>query len=138
MSQPNQAYVSKGVPYGGLYVEVFRLADVEDNDSGVSLGTYLLESITPQRSAVIGKRPDTDGGKNGWWMVNGDTEGSAVFQRNVETTPTLQNGDYFEAAIRVNDAGAGVSERFVIHTPAHQVDAGYRKQNVSVIVDDQA
>lgn len=138
MATTNQNYVSKGVPFGGLFVEIFRLADVDDNDSGVSLGTYLVESITPQDSAVLGKRPGTDGGKNGWWLVTGDTEGSAVIQRNIVTTPCVQNGDYFEASIRVDDAGAGVEERFVIHTPGHQVDAGYRKQSVSVIVDDQA
>ena len=138
MATENQVYVSKGVPFGGLFVEIFRLSDPDNNGSGVSLGTYLLESITPQDSAVLGKRPGTDGGKNGWWLVEGDVEGSAVIQRNLEATPAVQNGDYFEASIRVSSAGAGVSERFVIHTPGHQVDAGYRKQNVSVIVDDQA
>lgn len=138
MSSENLAYRSKGVPYGGLFVTVYRLADPDDNGSGVSLGTYLLESCTPQDSATLNKRPGTDGGKNGWWLVNGDVEGQAVFQRNLETSPSLKNGDYFDAGIRVGDDGVAVEERFVIHTPSHQVDSGYRKQSVSVIVDDQA
>lgn len=119
-------------------MELFRLIDVEDNDSGETLGIYLMESCVPQESATLNKRPDTDGGKNGWWLVTGDTEGQAVFQRNIETTPTLKTGDYFTAAIRVDSLGNAISERFVVHTPSHQVDAGYRKQSVSVIVDDQA
>ena len=137
MATTNQAYVSKTVPFGGLFIEIFRLADPADNNSGISIGSYLLESITHTISATLNKRPGTDGGKNGWWLITGDVEGAAVIQRAAAATPTLANGDYFSASIRVDANGAGVAERFVIHGVGHSVDSSYRKQNVSVIVDDQ-
>ncbi len=138
MSTANQAYVSKSVPFGGVNVQIYRLADVDDNNSGALLGTYKIETVTPTQGSILNKRPDIDAGKNGWWLVNGDIEGSAVIQRNVVTTPSLQNGDYFEAAIRVDSAGAGITERFVIHNPSEEAGASYRKVSCSVIVDDQA
>lgn len=137
MSTPNQQYVSKQVPFGGITVEVFRLTDPADNNSGASLGNYKVESISPNRSSILNKRPDVDGGKNGWWIVEGDVEGSAVLQRNIATTPSLESGDYFSASVRINSAGVAVAERFVIHNPTEEVGASYRKVSCSVIVDDQ-
>src|ERR1041385_3641252 len=97
MSTPNQKYVSKAVPFGGIYVDIYRLADPGDNTSGAKIGRYLVESATPSDSAMVNKRPDIDGGKNGWWIVEGDTEGSAVIQRNVAATPSLKNRESFGA-----------------------------------------
>jgi hypothetical protein len=139
---PNQKYVSKQVPFGGVTVEIFRLADPNDNATGASLGNYKVESISPSRSSTLGKRPDVDGGKNGWWIVNGDVEGSAVIQRAVATTPSLLNGDYFSASVRVDNSlapngGVPIAERFVIHSPSEETGASYRKISCSVIVDDQ-
>lgn len=138
MSTPNQQYVSKSVPFGAITVEMFRLADPADNNSGVSLGNYKLESLVVNGSDILNKRPDVDGGKNGWWIVGGDREGSFTAQRNIATTPSLVGGDYFSASVRVNAAGAPVVERFVIYNPSEPTDAGYRKVTGSVIVDDQA
>jgi len=138
MALPNTAYVSGGVQFGGIFVNVFRLADPDDNSSGVLLGRYLVETITPSDSGILGKRPGADGGRNGWWICDGDVEGSAVIQRTVATTPSLKNGDYFDAAVRVDSNGDPVAERFVIHSPGHEVGTSYRKQNVSVIVDQSA
>lgn len=138
MSNPNQKYVSAGVQFGGVTVEIFRLADPTSNSSGASLGTYKVESLGAAPSAVVGKRPDIDGGQNGWWIVDGDIEGSAVIQRAAAATPSLENGDYFEAALRVSSAGTGVTERFVIHNPMETADAQYRKVSCSVIVDQSA
>lgn len=137
MSTPNQLYVSKAVPFGAITVEVFRRADPADNNSGVSLGNYKLESLTVNGSDILNKRPDVDAGKNGWWIVGGDREGSAVLQRNIATTPSLLGGDYFAAAVRVDAAGAPVTERFVLYSPSEATDASYRKVSASVIVDDQ-
>jgi len=137
MSTPNQNYVSKSVQFGTITASVYRLADVDDNNSGALLGTYKLESLTLSGSDILNKRPDIDGGKNGWWIITGDREGSAVLQRNVATTPSLLAGDYFEAALRVNSAGATVTERFVIYSPSESFDNSYRKVSCSIVVDDQ-
>lgn len=138
MSTPNQAYVSKAVPFGAISVNVYRLADPDDNDSGVLLGAYKAESIVVGNSDILNKRPDVDAGKNGWWIIAGDREGSCVLQRAVAATPSLLTADYFEVAIRVDSAGTPVTERFVIYNPSETVDASYRKVSASCIVDDQA
>lgn len=135
MATPNQAYVSLKVPFSGLDVTVYRLADKDDNTSGAALGTYKLESLTIGGSDILNKRPDVDGGKNGWWIVSGDREGSFVLQRALATSPTILPGDYFEATLRVSDAGVGVQERFVLYSPSETFDSGYRKVSGSVIVD---
>ena len=137
MATQNQQYVSKAVPFGAITVEMFRLADKDDNDSGVSLGNYKAESITIGGSDILNKRPDVDGGKNGWWIVGGEREGSCVLQRNIATTPSLEAGDYFEAALRVSSAGAPVTERFVIYNPSETFDTSYRKVSASCIVDGE-
>lgn len=138
MNPPNSKYNSGGVPHGGMFVDIYRLSNPEDTTTGVKLGRYLVESCNPSASATVTKRPNVDGGKNGWFITEGDTEGQSVIQRNTAATPTVDNGDYFEAAIRVNAAFTAVIERFVIHTPDHAKDAGYRKQSVTVIVDQTA
>lgn len=138
MSTPNQAYVSGSVPFGAFTAAVYRLSNVDDTGSGVLLGNYKVETATPNRSAILNKRPDVDGGQNGWWLVNGDVEGSAVLQRSVATTPSLLTGDYFEAALRYDSSGAAVTERFVIHSPSEEAGASYRKVSCSIIVDQSA
>lgn len=138
MSTPNQAYVSGAVPFGAITVSVYRLADPDDNNSGALLGTYKAESITVAGSDILNKRPNVDAGKNGWWLVEGDREGSCVLQRNIATTPSLETGDYFEAALRVDATGTPVTERFVLYNPSEPTDASYRKVSCSCIVDDQA
>jgi hypothetical protein len=124
-------YNSNNVPQGGLFAEFFR-----GQGAPASLGTYLIESITPTVSVTLNKRPGVDGGENGWWMVDGDIEGSITVQRATDVTPTLQNGDFFTAAIRVNAAGEAISERFVLHGMSQEKAMGaYSKQSGSVIVD---
>jgi hypothetical protein len=86
----------------------------------------------------LNKRPHVDAGKNGWWLITGDREGSTVIQRSVATTPSLLTGDYFEAALRVDAAGAPVTERFVIYNPSETFDPSYRKVSASCIVDAAA
>jgi hypothetical protein len=137
MSTTNQAYVSKSVPFGAIDVQVYRLADPDDNNSGALLGTYKAESIVVGSSDILNKRPDVDGGKNGWWLITGDREGSCVLQRAVAATPSLETGDYFSASIRVDAAGTPVAERFVIYNPSETTDTSYRKVSASCIVDDQ-
>lgn len=138
MSTPNQAYVSGSVPFGGLTVNIYRLSDPDSNSSGVLLGAYKVESATPNITATLNKRPDIDGGKNGWWLINGDTEGSAVIQRATAATPSILTGDYFEAGIRRDASGNAVTERFVIYNPSEPQDASYRKVSCSIIVDTEA
>ena len=139
MGSPNLRFNSGGVPHGGIYVDCYRPNDPDNpNNGGTKLGAYLVESCGPKPGANLVKRPDIDGGRNGWFLTAGDVEGSAVIQRNVAATPTLETGDYFDATLLVNAAGAGVAERFVVHGPDRPVDAGYRKMSVSVIVDQYA
>jgi hypothetical protein len=138
MSTTNQTYVSGGVPFGAVSVSVYRLADVDDNNSGALLGTYKLESLTLGGSDILNKRPDVDGGKNGWWIVSGDREGSCVLQRSVATSPSILPGDYFSVSLRVDSAGTPVAERVVIYNPSESFDASYRKVSASCIVDAAA
>jgi|SRR6185312_14499587 len=136
---PNSKYNSGNVPHGGLYVDVYRPIDPEKpNDGATKLGTYRIESISPKPGATLTKRPDIDGGKGGWFIIDQDTEGNVVMQRNVATTPTLQNGDYFDAGLGIDATNAVINERFVIHGPDRPADAGYRKMSLSVIVDQYA
>lgn len=139
MGSPNLRFNSGGVPHGGIFVDCYRPTDPENpNNGGAKLGTYRVESCGPKEGANLVKRPDIDGGRNGWFMTAGDVEGNAVLQRNVNTTPTLQTGDYFDATLLVDTNGAGVAERFVVHVPDRPADAGYRKMSMSVIVDQYA
>jgi hypothetical protein len=139
MGSPNVKYNSGAVPHGGIFIDCYRPIDPENpNGGGVLLGTYRLESISPKPGATLTKRPDIDGGKNGWFIIDQDTEGNALIQRNVATTPTLANGDYFDAGLGVDAAGAVVNERFVVHGPDRPADSGYRKMSLSVIVDTYA
>lgn len=131
MSTPNQAYVSNAIPFGGITVEVFR-----NQANPASLGNYLVESISVAQGSIVGKRPGVDGGPNGFWIVNGDREGSITLQLAIDTTPSLENGDFFSASIRRDAAGAAVSERFVLHNLTRPVGMQeYGKQTGSVIVD---
>ena len=139
MGLPNAKYNSGGVPHGGIFVDIFRPTDAENpNAGGAKLGTYRLESLTPKRGHTLTKRPDVDGGPNGWYIVDGDIEGSAVIQRNVAATPTVENGDYFDAGVRIDASGATINERFAITGPDRPVEAAYRKMSVGVIVDQFA
>jgi len=143
MGTPNAKYNSGGVPHGGFFVDIYRPNDPENTAGaadtiGTKLGRYLVEMGNPTTSSTVTKRPNTDGGKNGWFIVEGDSEGPCTIQRHVATTPTVESGDFFEASFRVDAGGAVVGERFVIHSPDHMRDAGYRKQSMTVIVDDSA
>lgn len=134
MSTPNQAYNSGAVPNGGLIVTVKR-----GQSAPVTLGSYKVESCNPVQGSTLNKRPDIDQGPNGWWLVNGEREGSATLQLATDDAPTLENGDFFDAAIRRDAAGDPVTERFVLHQMGIVVGAGeYRKQSGSVIVDAAA
>ena len=136
MELPNSKYSSGGVPHGSIFVDIYRPADPEaPNAGGAKLGTYRLESLTPKRGSILTKRPDIDGGTNGWFIVDGDIEGSVTIQRNVAATPTVENGDYFDAGVRIDANGSTINERFVIHSPDRPVEIGYRKMSTSVIVD---
>ncbi|MDE2103924.1 MAG: hypothetical protein KGL39_42200 [Patescibacteria group bacterium] len=139
MGLPNSKYNSGGVPHGGIFVDIYRPTDPENpNNGGAKLGTYRLESLTPKRGGKLTKRPDIDGGQNGWFIVDEDVEGNATIQRNVAATPTVENGDYFDAGVRIDATGNTVNERFVIHAPDRPIEMGYRKMAVSVIVDQYA
>ena len=139
MSLPNSKYNSGGVPHGGIFVDVYAPTDPENPNNGATkVGTYRLESCTPKAGSTLTKRPDIDGGPNGWYIVDGDIEGNANFQRNLTTTPTLENGWYFDAGIRIDKTGATVNERFVVHSPDRPIEVGYRKMACSVIVDQYA
>jgi hypothetical protein len=139
MGLPNAKFNSGSVPHGAIFVDIYRPNDPENPNNGATkLGTYRLESLSPKRSSTMSKRPDVDGGPNGWYIVDGDVEGSAVIQRNVAATPTVENGDYFDAGVRINADGSTANERFVIYSPDRTVDMGYRKMSVSVIVDQFA
>ncbi len=132
------AYVSNNVPFGGLSVSVSRPTSGANPSGGASvLGTYLIESMTPTRGVVEGTRPGTDGGDNGWWLVNGPIEGAIVAQLAITATPTLEPGDYFESsAIYYGADGNGVNKRFVFKEMGIAVETtGYRKQSGSFKVD---
>lgn len=136
---PNMKFNSGAVPQGSIFVDIYRPTDPQQpNTGGAKLGTYRLESLSPKTGGTLHKRPDIDGGQNGWWIIDGDVEGSAVIQRNVAATPTLENGDYFDAFARIGSDGTPVAERFVIHVPDRPLDVNYRKISVSVIVDQNA
>lgn len=139
------AYNSKTVPKGTSgqgssgFITIYRPTSGEDPGGGsTTLGTYLLESLTPKYGATLNKRPDGDGGPNGFWIVSDNVEGQAIFQMSSAASPTLANGDYFNASVRVDSGGTPVSERFVIYDVGQNLDAGYRKQAVSVIVDPES
>src|ERR1700759_1601717 len=103
---PNERYNSRNVPHSSIFVDIFRPTDpANPNNGSTKLGTYRVENCGPKESATLTRRPDIDGGKNGWFLVAGDTEGSATIQRNVQTTPTVQTGDYFDAALRIDATG---------------------------------
>ena len=139
MGLPNAKYNSGNVPHGGIFVDIYAPTDPENPNNGATkVGTYRLESLTPKRGGTLTKRPDIDAGPNGWWITDGDVEGSAVIQRNVAATPTVENGWYFDAGVRIDITGATVNERFVIHSPDRPVEVAYRKMSVSVIVDQTA
>jgi hypothetical protein len=128
---PNEVFNSNAVPHGGLYVNVYR-----DQTNPVLLGVYLMEMSTPTENGVVGDRPDTDGGDNGWWLVNGKAEGPATFQIAAGATPTLKNGDMF-ATSKFSTAANGTGEKryFAIISPAHDVGMQYRKQSCTVRQD---
>ncbi len=136
------AYNSNNIPKGGLSVVFYRpISGDAPGAAGADtlLGTYLVESLTPTESATVNKRPNTDGGENGWWIVAGDVEGAIKVQLATTATPWLTNGDYFETAtLFINSAGAGVNRRFVVHGMAPEVSSAYRSQSGNVIVDQHA
>src|SRR6516225_909731 len=135
----NERYNSGPVPHGGMHVDIYRPTDPSNPNGGANkLGTYKLESASPKIDAELVKRPDVDSGQNGWFIVDKDAEGSAVIQRNIVATPTVQNGDYFDAYLFVDTAGNAVGKRCVIHSPDASIDSGYRKISCSIIVDQNA
>lgn len=139
-------YNSNAVPKGGIRVQVYRAADPEAPSAvgdpatnAALLGTYIVETITPTKGVTLSKRPSEDGGRNGWWMVEGDVEGSIKVQLSITATPTLQSGDYFEdSSIFRNSAGVAVNYRFVVSGMAIDVGSSYRSQSGSFIVDQPA
>ncbi len=146
MAVLNAVYVSAGVPFGGLTgVTIYRpTAPLTPGTAPTTLATnYVIESVTPTNNTIMGKRPAADGGDNGWWMVAGTIEGSAVMQIPSGTSPTPVGGEFFVVTtdvngqnVEVDSAGAQVSRRFVIHSPAESVSTTeYRKISCSVIVD---
>jgi hypothetical protein len=131
MPTPNQAYVSNQVPFGGFFIKVYR-----NQSSPTQLGSadYILETASPTDEVVEGDRPGTDGGDNGFWLVNGKTEGPAVIQLASASTPTLKNGDFFKCSLFSTDsAGAGEARYFVIKSTSPTIGTNdYRKQSVTL------
>ncbi len=135
------SYNSNAIPKGGLSVTFKRPlnGDAPADATASVLGTYLVESLTPTESATVNKRPNTDGGENGWWIVAGDVEGAIKVQLATTATPWLTNGDYFEtSSLFIGADGNGVNRRFVVHGMAPDVSAAYRSQSGNVIVDQHA
>jgi hypothetical protein len=138
---PNLKYNSNSVPFGGVYVDVYRPTAQDANgnpNASVKLGIYLMESHSPKRAHISQDRPDTDGGDNGWSLVAGKVEGSATFQRNVNVTPTLDTGDYFDVYYTVDQNGNPVAGRFVIMDPDWAKETGYRKMACTTRLDQFA
>jgi hypothetical protein len=131
----SEAYVSNAVPYGGIFVDIYR----DKNTPVLVISQVLLESLNVTHNAVIGKRPGVDGGDNGWWSVNGTREGSLTAQVATDATPTIHNGDFFSASLRRDTNGNAVNERFVINSP--NINRGindYFKITGNVMVDQFA
>ena len=143
MSNPNQAYVSGGVVIGGFSTTLYRTTDgtvaAGPNTNSTSLGTYLVESLSPNASAIVVNRPAVDAGENGFVIVNGPIEGNVKIQIATGVTPTPRNGDFFvvlDASIEADSNGAAVSRQYVIHGVSGEISAGtYRYVTASVRVD---
>jgi hypothetical protein len=133
MPTPNEVYNSGQVPHGGFFAKIYR-----GQTAPALLGTYLVESAAPSPNAVETDRPHTDGGDNGFVLVDGKKEGAATIQRAAAATPSLKNGDFFKTSvIEVDSAGAAVTEIYVIKGPSQDTDASYRKQSCTIRQDKQ-
>lgn len=132
MPTPNEAYNSNSVPFAGFTVRIFR-----NRDNPVQIGEYILESASPADSANVIDRPAADGGDNGFVVVNGKTEGNAVFQLPAVGSPTLKNGDMFRCSKFSNDANGNAEVRyFVVHNPSPTIGMQeYRKQSCTIRED---
>jgi len=143
MSNPNQAYVSSGVVIGGFSTTLYRPTDATlptgPATNSTSLGTYLVESLTPNYNGILINRPAVDGGDNGFVLINGIIEGSARIQIATGTTPSPRNGDFFvvaDASIDAVSNGAAVSRQFVLHSVQPEISTNsYRVISCSVRVD---
>lgn len=137
MSTPNQAYNSNQVPFGGFSVNMYYFPAQDYTTAPTLVGEYIMESGSPADTAVTGDRPDVDAGDNGWWLVNGKTEGPGTFQIATTATPTLKNGFLFVTTqFSTDTAGAGERRYFVVQNPSPVVSTtDYRKQNVTLRED---
>jgi hypothetical protein len=125
-------YNDMTVPFGTFLAKIYRT-----QATPASLGSYLVESWNVTEANVGGDRPNTDGSENGFWIVIGKKEGTAVFQRSTAATPTLQPGDFFKTTyVTVDNAGAAVAEYYVIVSVDNpQATTDYRKQTATVRLD---
>src|SRR5258706_4792502 len=83
MSSQNQNpanWNDANVPYGARTVVFKRQASAGSGSWSTTLGTYVLESITPTRSSQVQQRRDEVGQPNGAFGVDNFVEGSAVVQ----------------------------------------------------------
>lgn len=133
MTTPNQAYVSNSVEFGGLLVTLYRYLSGQ-SVAPTSMGVYILESANPATEAVTGDRPGVDGGDNGFWIVNGKTEGAATLQVATSATPTPINGDIFRVnQFYVDENGTGVDSYYVVENPQPTVSTTeYRKVTCTI------
>lgn len=132
MAYPTAAFNSNSVPFGGFSITLWRT-----QATPTQIGTYILESCSPTFNAVTIDRPGTDGGDNGFTVVDGKYEGQAVLQLATNATPMPQNGDMFlTSLLGVSSAGSGEAKYFTIINPSPGVSTSdYRKVTCTIRQD---
>ena len=125
---PNQVYVSNSVPFGGFFINRWRNTGTQAVPAWTKISVDRVESFSPQASVKLDKRPDVDGGPNGFTMVSGDYEGSITIQAATDATPSPLPGDVFTTSVIFRDkAGAAIQQLVVLGAMTPAVDANYRR-----------
>ena len=133
---PNQVYVSNSVPFGGFFINRWRNTGTQAVPAWTKISVDRVESFSPQASVKLDKRPDVDGGPNGFTMVSGDYEGTITIQAATDATPSPLPGDVFTTSVIFRDkAGAAIQQLVVLGAMTPAVDANYRKYSGNAIVD---
>jgi hypothetical protein len=121
------------IAIGSLAITIYSGA-TSITSAGTSVGLFVAENITVNRSTNLIKRPNVIGGPNGVAMVDSYVEGSATL--TMDSTANTQKipatGNWFCLAL---DPSAGSTyECFVIHSVGQPFSFGeYVKISVSFI-----